>query len=294
MANALDIAHLSKRFRNGVQALAELSLSVPAGGVYGLLGPNGAGKSTLLRIVTGMVHPDSGSVSLFGQPASVESRRPLGALIESPSAYPFMAASAFLRVIAYTAGIPADPGPLLERVGLTAAADRRVGSFSLGMKQRLGIAAALAGQPKLLILDEPTNGLDPEGIMDIRRLVRGLADDDGLTVLLSSHLLDEVERVCDRVAIVSQGRMLAEGRVSDLLAAGDELWLDVRPAEAALALLGAQGELRDGQVVARIDRAEAPALLAALAAQGIEIFEARWQRLDLEAVFFATTGADAR
>jgi len=292
--NALDVAGLSKRFRNGVQALADLSLSVPAGGVYGLLGPNGAGKSTLLRIVTGMVHADSGSVSLFGQAASVESRRPLGALIESPSAYPFLSARAFLRVIAYTAGVPADPGALLDRVGLTAAADRRIGAFSLGMKQRLGIAAALVGGPKLLILDEPTNGLDPEGIMDIRRLVRGLADDDGLTVLLSSHLLDEVERVCDRVAIVAHGRLLAEGRVTDLLAAGDELWLDVRPTEAALALLGAQGELRDGQVVARIDRAEAPVLLSALIGQGVEIFEARWQRLDLEAVFFAATGAERR
>jgi len=292
--NALDVALLSKRFRSGVQALANLSLSVPAGGVYGLLGPNGAGKSTLLRIVTGMVHPDSGSVSLFGQAASVESRRALGALIEGPSAYPFMTANAFLRVIAYTAGVPADPAPLLDRVGLAAAADRKIGAFSLGMKQRLGVAAALVGRPKLLILDEPTNGLDPEGIMDIRRLVRGLADDDGLTVLLSSHLLDEVERVCDRVAIVSHGRLLAEGLVSDLLAAGDELWLDVRPAEAALAVLGAHGELRDGRVVARIDRAEAPALLSALAAQGIEIFEARWQRLDLESVFFAATGAERR
>jgi ABC-2 type transport system ATP-binding protein len=289
--NALDLVQLSKRFAGGVQALADLSLAVPAGGVYGLLGPNGAGKSTLLRIVTGMVHPDSGSVALFGQPASVESRRPLGALIEGPSAWPAMTATGFLRVIARTAGVSADPAPLLARVGLAEAADRRVGGFSLGMKQRLGIAAALVGTPRLLILDEPTNGLDPEGILDIRRLVRTLADRDGLTVLLSSHLLDEVERVCDRVAILSRGRLLAEGRVADLLAKGEELWLDIRPAEAALARLGAQGELRDGQVVARIARADAPALLAALAADGAEIFEARWQRPDLESVFLETTGA---
>lgn len=290
--NALEVAQLSKRFGNGVQALADLSLSVPEGGVYGLLGPNGAGKSTLLRIVTGMVHPDSGSISLHGRPADVESRRELGALIESPSAYPFLTADEFLRAIAWTAGVPVEPGPLLERVGLAEAAHRRVGTYSLGMKQRLGLAAALVGRPRLLILDEPTNGLDPEGITDIRRLVRALADGEGLTVLLSSHLLDEVERVCDRVAILSHGRLLAQGRVVDLLAAGEELWLDVRPPEAALARLGALGELREGQVVARIGRAEAPALLAALAADGVEIFEARWARPDLESIFFAATAGE--
>jgi ABC-2 type transport system ATP-binding protein len=292
--NALEVVELSKRFGSGVQALADLSLCVPAAGVYGLLGPNGAGKSTLLRIVTGMVHPDAGSVSLFGLAASVESRRPLGALIEGPSAYPFLTATAFLQVIAGTAGVPAEPMPLLERVGLAHAAGRRVGTYSLGMKQRLCLAAALVGRPKLLILDEPTNGLDPEGILDIRCLVRTLADQDGLTVLLSSHLLDEVERVCDRVAILSHGRLLAEGRVADLLAAGEQLWLDVRPAEAALALLGTHGELRDGHVVAHVARADAPALLAALAAEGIQIFEARWQRPDLESIFLAATGASGR
>ncbi len=286
---ALEVSQLSKRFGNGVQALADLSLSVPAGGVYGLLGPNGAGKSTLLRIVSGMVHADAGSIALFGAVASVESRRALGALIEGPSAYPFLTATEFLRVIAYAAGVPAEPGPLLDRVGLAHAADRRAGGFSLGMKQRLGIAAALVGVPKLLILDEPTNGLDPEGIADIRQLVRALADRDGLTVLLSSHLLDEVERVCDRVAILSQGRLMAEGSVADLLSAGERLWLDVRPAEAALARLGARGEFKEGHVIARIERAEAPALLAALMADGVEVFEARWRRQDLELVFFATT-----
>jgi ABC-2 type transport system ATP-binding protein len=292
--SALTVDRLSKRFRGGVQALADLSLSVPTGGVYGLLGPNGAGKSTLLRIVTGLVRPDTGSIALFGQPASVASRRVLGALVESPSAYPFLTATELLRVIAYTAGIPAMPVELLDRVGLAHAADQRVGSFSLGMKQRLGLAAALVGEPRLLVFDEPTNGLDPEGIMDIRRLVRDLADRDGLTVLLSSHLLDEVERVCDRVAILSRGRLIAEGRVTDLLAAGEQLWLDVDPVETALARLGAHGVLKEGRVVATIAREDVPALLAALAADGVRIFEARWRRPDLESVFFAATGADAR
>lgn len=291
-ANALSVDRLSKRFRNGVQALADLSLSVPAGTVYGLLGPNGAGKSTFLRIVTGLVRADTGSVEIFGAAASVASRRALGALIEGPSGYPFLTAGEFLRLLGWTEGVREPPDALLDRVGLAHAAEQRIGTFSLGMKQRLGIAAALAGHPRLLVVDEPTNGLDPEGILEMRRLVRDLAERDGMTVLLSSHLLDEVERICDRVAILSHGRLVAEGLVTELLAANEQLWLDVRPAEKVLVRLGARGVLRDGFVVAEVGRAEAPALLTALAADGVEIFEARWHRPDLEAIFLEATGAE--
>jgi ABC-2 type transport system ATP-binding protein len=223
--NALDLDRLSKRFAGGVQALVDLSLAVPAGGVYGLLGPNGAGKSTLLRIVTGLVHADSGSVSLFGEPASVASRRPLGALIEGPSAWPAMTATGFLRVIAQTAGVPADSGPLLERVGLTEAADRRVGGYSLGMKQRLGIAAALLGDPDLLILDEPTNGLDPVGIREIRTLIGSLKGEDR-TVLVSSHLLSEVEQICDHLVIIEAGAGIYSGPTDGFSGALErQLWI---------------------------------------------------------------------
>jgi ABC-2 type transport system ATP-binding protein len=193
-------------------------------------------------------------------------------------------------VLAATSGADAgDHSELLARVGLAGASDRAVAGFSLGMKQRLGIAAALVARPELLILDEPTNGLDPDGIAEIRALVRTLADRDGIAVLLSSHQLDEVERICDRVAILTQGRLAAEGRVDDLLAAGERLWIDARPVEAVLARLGDRGAPEQGGVAARIERSEAPALLAALAADGVEIFEARWVRRDLESVFFAET-----
>jgi ABC-2 type transport system ATP-binding protein len=156
------------------------------------------------------------------------------------------------------------------------------------MKQRLGIAAALLGNPEIVILDEPSNGLDPEGMLEMRLLLRDLADRDGITVLLSSHLLDEVERVCDRVAILRRGRLAAEGRVSDLLQ-GERLWLDVAPVEAVLARLGSRGAREAGGVTARIDRDEAPALIAALAADGVLIHEARWLRADLETIFLAET-----
>ena len=182
-----------------------------------------------------------------------------------------------------------DHDALLARVGLAGAADRAVSGYSLGMKQRLGIAAALVASPEILILDEPTNGLDPDGIVEIRQLVRTLADREGIAVLLSSHQLDEVERICDRVAILTQGRLAAEGRVDELLAAGERLWIDARPVEAVLARLGDRGAREDGGVAAIIDRSEAPALLAALTAEGVEIFEARWLRRDLESLFFAET-----
>ena len=292
---AIQVLEVSKCFGRGeqaVQALDRLSLSIPAAGVYGLLGPNGAGKSTMLRIVTGLVHADSGSVALFGAPACPASRCRLGALIEAPTFYPFLTARELLRVLATTSGaVVEDHDSLLDRVGLAAASDRAIAGFSLGMKQRLGIAAALVARPEILILDEPTNGLDPDGIAEIRELVRALADRDGIAILLSSHQLDEVERTCDRVAILTQGRLAAEGRVDELLAAGERLWIDARPAEAVLARLGDRGASEDGGVAARIERSEAPALLAALASDGVEIFEARWVRRDLESVFFAETRA---
>ena len=292
--NALDVADLSKRFRNGVQALADLSLSVPAGGVYGLLGPNGAGKSTLLRIVTGMVHADSGSVSLFGQAASVESRRPLGALIESPSAYPFLTARAFLRVIACTAGVPADPGALLDRVGLTAAADRRIGAFSLGMKQRLGIANALLMPRDLLVLDEPSNGLDPQGTREVRSLIRSLAD-EGTTVFLSSHLLAEVEQVCTHVAVMSTGRLVAQGSLDELRAEGS-VRIAVRtpdPAEArrVLATLGLAPDGDGDEVAAELPAGLEPEVVTeALVRAGVRVRGIAAAGASLEDRFVALTG----
>jgi ABC-2 type transport system ATP-binding protein len=156
------------------------------------------------------------------------------------------------------------------------------------MKQRLGIAAALLTSPEIVILDEPTNGLDPEGIREMRALLRQLADRDGVTILLSSHLLDEVERSCDRVAILSRGRLITQGEVADLLHS-ERLWLDAAPAERVLACLGKHGARHGEGVVADIAREEAPALIAALVADGVAIHEARWLRPDLEEIFLAET-----
>ena len=280
---AIDLVGISKRFgssKGPVQALDTLSLFIPQGGVFGLLGPNGAGKSTLLRIIAGLVHQDEGTVRLLGEAGSPAARRRLGALIDAPMFYPFLTARELLLVLARTSHLSVEPLPLLRRVGLEDATDRPIAGFSLGMKQRLGIAAALFGKPEIVILDEPTNGLDPEGMREMRALLRELADGDGITVLLSSHLLDEVERVCDRVAILRRGRLAAEGKVSDLLQ-GERLWLDARP--------GDRGRPESGGVVAHIHRDEAPSLLAALVADRVAIHEARWLRPDLEEIFLAET-----
>jgi ABC-2 type transport system ATP-binding protein len=291
---AVEAVALSKRFGRGgpaVQALDGLSLAIPAGGIFGLLGANGAGKSTLMRIVAGLVFADSGEVRLFGAAASPESRRRLGAAIEAPAFWPFLTATETLGMLGRTSGAPADVGALLGRVGLGPAADRPVGGFSLGMKQRLAIAAALVGSPEALLLDEPANGLDPAGTAELRQLLRRLADEDGLTIILSSHLLDEVERLCDRVAIIDSGRLVAEEEVGAL--PGEYLWLDVRPPDRALARIGAAGRRDGGGIAVAIGRPEAPALIAALVGQGLEIHEARWVRPGLEALFLARTGVRA-
>jgi ABC-2 type transport system ATP-binding protein len=293
--SAIELSGISKRFtgRGGtVQALDDFSLSILRGGVFGLLGPNGAGKSTLLRIIAGLVHADSGHVRLLGEEAGPAARRRLGALIDAPLFYPFLTARELLLVLARTSHVVVEPDVLMRRVGLEQAIDRRIGGFSLGMKQRLGIAAALLGSPEIVILDEPSNGLDPEGMLEMRALLRDLAERDGITVLLSSHLLDEVERVCDHVAILRQGRLAAHGKVSELLR-GEQLWLDAQPAERVLARLGTNGAAERGGVVARIARDEAPALIAGLVADGVAIHEARWLRPDLEQIFFAETRGPA-
>lgn len=293
--SAIELAAISKRFATAsghVQALDDLTLSVPKGGVFGLLGPNGAGKSTLLRVVAGLVHADSGSVRLLGEDAGTASRSRLGALIDAPLYYPFLTARELLTVLARTSRVTVDPLPLLGRVGLQDATDRPIAGFSLGMKQRLGIAAALLTSPEIVILDEPTNGLDPEGIREMRALLRQLAGDDGVTVLLSSHLLDEVERTCDRVAILSRGRLAAQGEVADLLRS-ERLWLDATPVAHVLARLGEHGQPHGNGVAAHIAREEAPALIAALVADGVAIHEARWLRPDLEEIFLAETRGPA-
>ena len=286
------VSNIEKTFGSGSRtskALDRLSLSVPQGSVYGLLGANGAGKSTLLRIIAGLIRPDRGAVHILGEAASVESRRRLGMLIESPTFYPYLTAREHLEMFAGLTDTEALIEPLLHRVGIAYAADKRVSGFSLGMKQRLGIGCALVGAPEAIVLAAPTNGLDPDGIHEIRSLVVDLAKRDGITVLLSSHLLDEVERVCDRVAILRSGRLAAEGNVADLLDGDGRFWLSVDRQRAVLELLGAQAETGDDGIFVRIRRDEAPELIRALTQSNIRIYEAKWVKPDLETVFLAET-----
>jgi ABC-2 type transport system ATP-binding protein len=295
MSIALEAVGVGKTF-GAVKALDALSLQIPKGGVYGILGPNGAGKSTLFRIVLGLVRPTTGEARLLGAAAGdIKALRRIGAVIETPRFLPWLTARDTLKVLALESGEgKPDIDGWLDRVGLTEAADRTVHGFSVGMKQRLALAAALLSRPEVVILDEPTSGMDPAGILEIRALIRELADRDGVTVILASHQLDEVQRVCDRVAFLDRGRLVREGSVSDLTAVHELLRLTVSPADKALALLGDKARVDGDAVLATIDRKDAPALIKALVKAGVDITEARWIGGDLEAVFLSLTGeADA-
>ena len=202
-------------------AVDHVELHVPQGCVYGFIGPNGAGKSTTMKMLLGLVHPTAGRVRLLGQELTEKSRLPLlrqtGSLIESPAGYLHLTAQENLEIVADLKGVPhKDIGRVLDIVHLTQDRNRRVGQYSLGMKQRLGIAMALLGSPKLLILDEPTNGLDPAGIQEMRALIRNMPAATGATVLISSHLLGEMEQMVEQVGIIDHGHILFEGPLTEL------------------------------------------------------------------------------
>ncbi|MBA4805480.1 MAG: ABC transporter ATP-binding protein [Brevundimonas sp.] len=293
MTAVIETRGLTKTYGT-VRALDGLDLTIPRGGVYGVLGPNGAGKSTLFRILLGLIRPSDGEARVMGGPVNeVSHMRRMGSMIETPRFPPFMTARQVLRWLALEHGVggQTDIPHWLQRVGLTEAADRRVRGFSVGMMQRLGVAAALMSRPELVILDEPTSGMDPPGIQEMRALIRSLATDDGVTVVLASHQLLEVQRVCDRVAILNKGRLVREGAVSELTAVGERLRLSVTQKDQVLEVLGAKGLAEGDAVLADIRRDEGPALIRALAAAGVDIHEARWVGTDLEAIFFTETGA---
>ena len=202
-------------------AVDHVELHVPQGCVYGFIGPNGAGKSTTMKMLLGLIHPTAGRVRLLGQELTEKSRLPLlrqtGSLIESPAGYLHLTAQENLEIVADLKGVPhKDIGRVLDIVHLTQDRNRRVGQYSLGMKQRLGIAMALLGSPKLLILDEPTNGLDPAGIQEMRTLIRNMPAATGATVLISSHLLGEMEQMVEQVGIIDHGHILFEGPLTEL------------------------------------------------------------------------------
>ena len=220
----ITVDRLTKRF-GATTAVEDLSFTVPAGSVTGFLGPNGAGKSTTLRILLGLTRPTAGSASFDGLPYGelANPSRTVGAMLETDPFHPGRSGRDHLRVLATATGIGPDRvGQVLELVGLAEAAGRRVGGYSLGMRQRLGLAAALLGEPEVLVLDEPANGLDPHGIRWLRGLLRDHAD-RGATVLISSHVLSEVALLAERVVVVTRGRLVAAGQVAELTAPGTSL-----------------------------------------------------------------------
>ena len=297
MTLAIRTQHLSRRFPGG-HGVHDLALNVPSGAIYGFLGPNGAGKTTTIRLLLDLLRPDAGSIELFGQPLSRKKREALalvGALVESPSLYGHLSGRENLEITRRLIDAPRTRiDESLARVDLRADADRRVRDYSLGMRQRLAIALALLGRPKLLILDEPGNGLDPAGILDLRLLLRTLTIEEGLTVFVSSHQLGEVEQIASHVGVLQAGRLRFEGRLEDLRArAQPRLLLACDPPRRALELLIAAGEQvvlqEDGLLAVHLDRRNEAQINQWLVGHGIEVSYLARATVSLESLFFDLT-----
>jgi ABC-2 type transport system ATP-binding protein len=297
----IEVRGLVKRYGE-LTAVAGVDLTVRAGDVYGYLGPNGAGKTTSLRMMLGLISPSAGTIRLFGQDPtqSVHALAGVAGFVEAPTFYPYLTARRNLEMMAAFDGGDARDRVTgaLETVELTGRAHDRVGGYSHGMRQRLGIAAALLRDPKLLLLDEPATGLDPAGMRDMRLLIRRLAD-QGMTVLLSSHLMNEVEELCNRVAIVRSGRIVYEGEISALKRGASTAYrLETTDDERALAVCRAQAGIADvkreaGHITFEADEAAVAALSQALVESGALIRAMAPQTVTLEDVFFSLTEGDA-
>lgn len=289
---------LTKRYGERL-AVNDVSLTVRRGEVYGFLGPNGAGKTTTLRMLLGLVRPTIGAARVLGhEPGFPLAMARLGALVEGPGFYPYLSGRDNLRVLARYRGLDGtDVETALDRVDLRERSGDRFKSYSMGMKQRLGVASALLGDPELLVLDEPTNGLDPAGMADMRRLIVELAG-HGQTVLLSSHLLNEVEEICDRVGVISAGRLLTESTVADLRGAASVIVRATPPDVALAAAMGVAGDdavqrLDDGRLHLDVDPTRIAELTRALVDAGTDVYEIRPSERSLEEVFFEmTSGSD--
>jgi ABC-2 type transport system ATP-binding protein len=298
MAAAITSAGLTKRFGR-LTAVDGIDLDVPAGSVYGFLGPNGSGKTTTIRVLLGLVFATAGSHALLG--TSTQDALPrVGALIEGPAFHPYLSGAAnLLRLDAASRTAAAGSarrrvGDALERVGLTAAAGKRYRAYSLGMRQRLGIAAALLRPAELLVLDEPTNGLDPQGTREVRALIAELAA-DGVTVFLSSHLLREVEQLCTDVGVMSAGRLVWQGPLADLRAQQEPtVRVETDRCADAVRILSGCGlddvRIDRGTVRARLGRARPEQLVAALVGGGVGVRGFAVERPGLEEQFVGLTG----
>ena len=296
--HVIETRGLSKRYGDDLLAVDRLELRVSRGEVYGFLGPNGAGKTTTLRMLLGLVRPTSGDATVLGAPPGApEGLARIGSMIEGPGFYPYLSGRDNLRIAARYAGAPeARIDAALDEVELGGRAGDRFGAYSQGMKQRLGVAAALLKEAELLILDEPTNGLDPAGMASMRGLIRRLGQGDR-TVLLSSHLMTEIEQVCDRVGVIRGGSLVEEGTVDDLRGRA-RLQVRAEPLDAARRLLDAfpgveRVAVSDGSLRVATDAAAAATINRTLVEAGIAVSELHMERASLEDVFLELTREDA-
>jgi ABC-2 type transport system ATP-binding protein len=301
---AIEVSGLRKTYRRafgraGNDALRGVDLSVPEGSAFGLIGPNGAGKTTFIKAILGIVQPTAGTVKVLGgSPDDPRIRARIGYLPERLHLPGSWSATAFLSTVARLKGLTPDEAAnlrLLERVGLAAAASRRIGGYSKGMRQRLGLAAALLGSPSLLVLDEPTDGIDPVGRVEVRTILQEEVR-RGTTLFLNSHLLAETERVCDRVAILAEGRVLREGRLEELARGGARWAVRFAPGADAGALTAAGFQAGSVEGLFHVDATDPTALNAALdkaRAAGALLVELRREGQDLEAVLTSTMGVAA-
>jgi ABC-2 type transport system ATP-binding protein len=301
---AITTSELTKRFRGGQLAVDDLGLAVPRGSVYGFLGPNGSGKTTTIRMLLGLIYPTRGSVSLLGGPVPAAAARVLprvGSLVEGPAFYPYLSGRANLTRID-AADRTADPhtaaariDAALDRVGLLSAARKRYRAYSLGMKQRLAIATSMLRPRELIILDEPTNGLDPQGTREVRGLIREIAT-DGVTVLVSSHLLAEVEQICTHVGVMRTGRLVFQGSLDELRGLGSSRRIIIRTAQPAaaagvLATLGlADVQSADGEVSAQLGDHAPERICRELVLADVGVAGLETSRPNLEDLFVGLTG----
>src|SRR5579864_3711916 len=290
---------LTKHYGNGIVAVDRLDMRVRRGEVYGFLGPNGAGKTTTLRMLLGLIRPTAGNATVAGAaPGTPASLVKVGAIVESPAFYPYLSGRDNLRLLAIYSGVPASRvDPALEQVELLPRAAHRFSTYSMGMKQRLGIAAALIKEPELLILDEPTNGLDPQGMADVRRLITELGKGQR-TVLVSSHLLGEVEQMCTRIGVIQKGKFVAEGTIDELRGAAS-LTIRAEPVETAMTVLSAEAGadhvtlLPDGTFSLKVDLKRTAELNRKLVQAGVDVSDLHASERSLEEVFIELTGTES-
>lgn len=301
MSIMLEVKNLSKKFK-GIQAVDNLSFTVNQGDVYGFLGQNGAGKSTTLRMLLTMIRPDAGEIIFFGKNLKknrVEVLKQAGAVIERPDLYKYLSAYDNLFIFAKMSGVRISRKLIMDQLAMVGLEDRafdKVKTFSQGMKQRLGIAVALIHDPKLIILDEPTNGLDPQGIADMRRLITSLSQEMGKTVIVSSHLLNEIEQVANRMIIIDKGKKVVEGVVAELLdPAKTMVHLETSDNLSTIKLLeetqwGESAKISGNHILINMDKTSIPLLVKTLTGMNVEILSLQ-PRHSLEDYFLSLTNS---